>query len=647
MLRLERLEVEGFGPFAEPQVLDFPNRGGVTVIYGENMRGKTSLLNAIRFAFFGTVLGRGARTRRLHTISNRDLAKDGRYGFSVSLTFDYGGVTHELVRECLPTVESPRDDSDYRVDVLLRREQSVLGPQQREVALQQIFPNEISRFFLFDGELLQEYEELLINESEAGRKISEAVERILGVPILKKGRAHLTQLSERADKAAAKEASRHQETQALGNALQQATAQKDAHQHELGRLQKQLAQLNGQRIELEQYLLSVRKYAAVLQERDEASERLGFAGKEEASARTELRGVMSEAWRTLLREPIKSARETAQRDAEEALRSFRMQLREEAVAAAHCGTCDQDIPQPALVRLRETLSGPVGQQVFTTEDISSAMARLRLLSGISNSDVQGELRQLWSKIQTLKFEQVSLKDRIADLNADLADSDPETIRRSKASFSEVAEKVAAVKTAIEEEKRLVEEKDQNVQRLKKRLEASGSTNLTAVQAQAHLLLSAAEVFGAAVEEYKMALRARVEETASDLFLAMTTEREDYAGLTINESYGLTIQHRDGRAEEARSAGAEHVVALALMGALQHNAPLRGPIVMDSPFGRLDEGHTGNVIQALPKMAKQVILLVYEAEVGKARVRNLLGPTLTREFELVKESARRTRIEEIK
>ena len=36
---------------------------------------------------------------------------------------------------------------------------------------------------MFDGELLQEYEELLINESEAGHRISEAIERILGVPI--------------------------------------------------------------------------------------------------------------------------------------------------------------------------------------------------------------------------------------------------------------------------------------------------------------------------------------------------------------------------------------------------------------------------------------------------------------------------------
>ena len=342
MLRLDRLEVEGFGPFADHQTIEFPAPNGVAVVYGENMRGKTSLLNAVRFAFFGTVLARGSRTRRLHTISNRALAKEGHYGFSVSLTFSYDGVRYELVRECRPIVDTPRSDSDYQVEVLLRKEDTVLGPQERESALQQIFPLEISRFFLFDGELLQEYEELLINESETGRRISEAVERILGVPILKKGRAHLTQLSERADKAAAKEASRHQETEALGNALQQATAQKEGHQQELARLQKQLNDLQAERKELEQYLSSVGKYAAVLQERDEAAERVEAAEAAEATARADLRAVMAESWRTLLREPIKTARQTAQREAEEALESFRIQLRQEAIAEGHCSTCDQE-----------------------------------------------------------------------------------------------------------------------------------------------------------------------------------------------------------------------------------------------------------------------------------------------------------------
>jgi DNA sulfur modification protein DndD len=128
---------------------------------------------------------------------------------------------------------------------------------------------------------------------------------------------------------------------------------------------------------------------------------------------------------------------------------------------------------------------------------------------------------------------------------------------------------------------------------------------------------------------------------------MTTEERDYAGLSINEAYGLTIRHQDGRAEEARSAGAEHVVALALMGALQRNAPLRGPIVMDSPFGRLDERHTENVVKALPKLADQVILLVYEAEVGRTLMRELLGSSLLREYELERQSARRTIVREVR
>ena len=127
---------------------------------------------------------------------------------------------------------------------------------------------------------------------------------------------------------------------------------------------------------------------------------------------------------------------------------------------------------------------------------------------------------------------------------------------------------------------------------------------------------------------------------------MTTERIDYAGLRINNEYGLSIIHKDGQAEEARSAGAEHVVALALMGALQKNAPLRGPIVMDSPFGRLDEQHTSNVVGALHKMADQVVLLVYESEVGRNRARQLLGGTLKAEFELERVNSRRTNVRKV-
>lgn len=646
MLRLRRLEVEGFGPFAEPQVLEFPEGPGVTVIYGENMRGKTSLLNAIRYAFFGTVLGRGSRVRRLHTISNRDLASTGQYGFNVALAFRYDGQEYDLFRECRSLVENPIRDEDYEQEVMLRRGASPLGPQQREKALLQAFPKETSRFFLFDGELLQEYEELIINESEAGHRISEAIERILGVPILKRGRTHLTKLSEDADKLAAKEASKHEATKAFGNALQQATEQKEAHHKEVERLRAQLEELNEQKAEVEQVLQSMQKYAAILQERDESSARLDVAIKEEQHPRAELQEAMADSWRSLLRKPVRLARAAAQADAQKEIDSFVMTLRAKAVATGHCGTCDQDVKGPIATRLKAMLpKSPEGIGDPAT-GVAAAMSRLVNLNKFNDADNAGEVRQVWKRLRALELEQAMLRDRISELNAALADSNPETIRRSRASYSDVIERISAVKRAIEDETTKTDEKDQSIQRLKKKLESSDAADLRAWQLRAKVLRDASEVFSAAVERYKGQLRARVESTASNLFLSMTTEKQDFSGLTINESYGLTIRHSDGRAEEARSAGAEHVVALALMGALQHNAPLRGPIVMDSPFGRLDDRHTANVIDTLPDMAEQVVLLVYEGEVGKERIREILGSRLVREYELERISARRTNIREV-
>ena len=70
MLRIQALHVEDFGPFKGHQTVTFSDKDGVTVVYGENMRGKTSLLNAIRFAFFGKVIGRGTKTTSLHKVGN-------------------------------------------------------------------------------------------------------------------------------------------------------------------------------------------------------------------------------------------------------------------------------------------------------------------------------------------------------------------------------------------------------------------------------------------------------------------------------------------------------------------------------------------------------------------------------------------------
>lgn len=240
MLQIRALHIQDFGPFKGHQTISLSLEDGVTVIYGENMRGKTSLLNAVRFAFFGKVIGRGTKAMPLHKVGNWEQAANGKYGFQVQLEFIDDNHEYKLTRSCRPRggVTSPSNDEDYLVDYFLERDSSVLGPQQAEAELKRILPEQISRFFLFDGELLQEYEDLLSSETDMGRRISEAIERILGVPVLTSARASLLRLKEKSEHREATAAQGDQKTREFGNQLADLHAQRHVLNEDLQRLER-------------------------------------------------------------------------------------------------------------------------------------------------------------------------------------------------------------------------------------------------------------------------------------------------------------------------------------------------------------------------------------------------------------------------
>ena len=354
---------------------------------------------------------------------------------------------------------------------------------------------------------------------------------------------------------------------------------------------------------------------------------------------------MGDAWRTLLDEPVTAAKVVAHEAVRESLDSLRRSLRRDAIESRHCGICEQTVPEDARARLMASL--PAGVHAAKVEDYAgtAALARRSDLDYFKQRDVRAEVRLIWDAIRRARLDEADAQGRIADANKILEDQDPDELRRRKMTLTELGGKIQAARDAIASEQKLVDDQDIAIARLAKHLESAGTPELSALQQRERILARARRVFEDAVDRYKTALRNRVEHTATELFLKMTTEKDDYSSLAINDHYGLSIIHNDGRAEESRSAGAEQVVALALMGALQANAPLRGPIVMDTPFGRLDPQHTANVVRALPSMAEQVVLFVQEGEIDRGSVRELLGSRLLREYQLDKQTARRTLVME--
>ena len=397
MLTLRGLEVEGFGPFADRAVLKFPDQRGVTVVYGDNMRGKTSLMNAIRYALFGEIQARGERTRGILSACNRDLVAEGKCGFTVRLSLRHEGADIDLIREVAPKVAVPRSDADFTTAVFIRRGGAVLGPANRTALLRAMLPKDVARFFLFDGELLDQYAELLINESDAGRVISEAIEQILGVPVLRDARNHLSALASDASRDSAKEASRHQQTEAIGNALQIANDVREAHEQERDRKAAELQNLLAEREEIETKLRHQEAYAAAVERLDTARKDLETALNAQVVKVAELKVAMRDAWRTVLDEPVTAAKAAAHKAVKDVFASLISSLRVDAIENRHCGICDQDVPEEFRARLTPSL--PADATAARVEDYAgiAALARRSDLDNFKQRDVRAEVRLIWEQ----------------------------------------------------------------------------------------------------------------------------------------------------------------------------------------------------------------------------------------------------------
>jgi DNA sulfur modification protein DndD len=648
MLQLKALHVENFGPFKGHQQIKFSAQDGVTVIYGENMRGKTSLLNAIRFAFFGKVIGRGTKSASLQKVGNWEEAARGKYGFQVQLEFRHEDHSYKLTRTChlKKGISTPAGDDDYVVDYFIERNGSTLGPQQAEAELKRILPEKISRFFLFDGELLQEYEDLLSSETDMGRSISEAIEKILGVPVLTSTRATLQILKEKSEHREATAAQGDHKTREFGNQLADLHAQRKALQDDLLRLEADLEEMRSRKASLEEAMKKKERVAALLDKRDTLDRLLTEIDARKSTKEAELQEAMGGAWRVLLEERIRGTI-TELRAVEASLQTEL--LRAEVLrglysgSSSECPACLQPVSAMARERIAASLRSTGDEGRANKErELAAARRKLTALDSHAGGGRAEVLRLLWDAVEEAAVDRASKSAERDEIAKQLESVDEESLRKTKTEYESAIRQIDVLEKGVTKTRETIEQNKTDAESIQKRLDKLSGGNLAEERRRRGMYADLHRLFDEAVGAYREQLRKRVEADATRHFKALTTE-PDYAGLRINDGYGLTIVHKDGADIPVRSAGAEHVVAISLVGALQNNAPLRGPIVIDSPFGRLDRGHRQNIVRALPTMTQQVVLLAYEDELPPELARKELKSQLRGEWRLERRSARHTEL----
>lgn len=640
MLRFTGLVIENFGPFKGTQTVDFVDADGITIIWGNNGRGKTTLLNIIRYALFGKYQNRRGVDVDLPRLANIEGRKDEEFNFKVVLKMINDDIHYELTRQYVVRkgVGKPQKNDDYEEHVFLKKEGAILSQDQREHELNLIMPNEVSRFFLFDGELLQEYEELLMEGTQTGATIKESIEKILGVPVLTNGATDTGAVLEEYRKEKNKIAQSNAQTQKIAAQMATLETEKQEHSSELIRLRGELNTELNNRDRLEDEAQQSEHVSSLIKSLEDIE---GDIAEKSAAREAVLTNIVlqtSEAWKGLVSSRVDSilsgidtklheleAKESAHNVANHFVDAMR-----EAASNHHCQLCDQDIEDDKLDNLLKRIEEATGGYAGLTEEEAKTLQQIRVRKSTLES------MRTESKKSVLEL----LEAQLATLDVEIDDA-----MRQKKTVREELERHGDIDELSKDAKENVRQLATCLKKIDNLREGIQQEQDKIKEAEAALatLEEINCIFEEGIASYRDKLKEDVERDATELFLQISND-PDYTSLKINDNYGLYMVHVSGEIVPLRSAGFEHVVALALIGALHKNAPLRGPIIMDSPFGRLDPMHKGNITKVLPKMSEQIVLLAYTHEIDEQDARNTLGASLKREYRLQRYSSFNTQIE---
>jgi DNA sulfur modification protein DndD len=654
-MKVNSLKLDNFGPYCGTHEVDLSTSAAapVIVIHGENGRGKTSLLNAIRWCLYGSAGDPRKKKKPTFRSLSYDALDQSQYYMSVTLEFDHDGLSYSLARH-VQAERRPRRDSDLEEQVFLRKDGSFQPEGEvEEIIAGMLHPN-VSRFFLFDGEMLDQYEVLLGRGGREAALVRDSIEQVLGLPALQLMAEDLGDLRSRAERESLAAASNARLNHELTEAAEAATAGRDALDEEIDRLVDQQAQASAKRDDLADELDRFAEIAADRRDLERLKLEKAELESERDRARDECKEILRQSWWIAVAASVKKrieeidlAVQTTSEDVEKA-----SQLRQEQETLSStlggdvCSLCGADVTSAThqdlerrLDNVRQALEAIHG----TPEDLATLIAEKRALAPFSEAAAANELQASEDRYRRAGIEIRKRQRQIDGIDERLRGHDLDAIARTQQEYEDWIRQLGRIEGDLEEKRIERAEKQRDIADTQRQISRLPGSDQRLVLRRA-LLEALGRTFEGGIDLFRDRLRNQVQQQAAEIFRSLITEQA-FVDLKINDQYGLEIIDDEGREIPDRSMGQEQIVALSLIGGLNRASGKHAPIVMDTPFGRLDLTHRANVLTFIPDLGSQCLLLVQSGEFERDRDMAFLEGRVAHEYQMVRDgSPTRTRIE---
>jgi len=663
MLTFKQLTFENFGPYKGVQKITFPTERGIVIIRGKNGRGKTSILSGLRFVLFGSVKLNGKKSVELVNYINILSKNEGNYSYKVILDVELNENTYEITRTFSPRpgVLIPETDRDYLPPQVMIKEVDksgkirILPDIEIKRILNQIMDEHVARFYLFDGELLKEYESQLMVEPDVGAtKIKEGIENILGVPILTNAKDHVDFCYKELHRNFEKITKSNNKTKEIGNAIETANRHKDEYIIDIDLSTKELNSIRDELDDIQNRLENSATYKQIFEEQVQIENNVNSLKKQIAEKKEKRNSELQTAWEGLLSPILKNQKKsilseiktindlkTKKKAKEDTIAKLKA-----SIDTNRCDLCKRPLDEKAysiLCSLLEEQSNECIEEYdpnYYADRLLMLQSQSKYIDTFADSCSISTICELETDIEKKGIDLVFAENDLEEINEKV-----KTVSLSREEFKnltnhrdELKQKEINTLEGLKNTKNELKNKEDLLKKLDTQLKrVTGEGEVEIARRQKEFAMQLLELIKHSISRYQEDLKIRVQDDATRLFTQLSNEKE-YMGLKINENYGLEIIHQDGTEIPLRSSGYEHLVAFSLIGALHNNAPLPGPLFMDTSFGRLDQENSQNLIQIMPKLSEQVILLVHDREIDEEQVSWLIPDAVKAKYIIERVSA---------
>ena len=627
---LLKLTVENFRQFRGKQEIQFltPSKedANVTVVFGENGRGKTGLFRAIVFCLFGERrLSQDGDVPhdelQLVNVSALEANPDKPVKTVVELEFSHRDSHYRLRRAILGMQDDGRvieEEDEIRLFVTPAsgNTQQVPTTEINEV-IDSILDRRVKDYFLFDGEKI---ERLTRASIEQRREISAGIRNLLNVDALEtaiKAVGRVTRGLERELSGAS-----HEE---LSRLLKRLGDNEEEQTRASKRLDELAHEIRLARQEIEKTDKELEKFNEIrhlLERRKSLEQELSELEQQAAEALSEMKNLICKASALIVAPTVISVYEHIDHQKQkgeipsEIRRDLIERILEEKLCICGSSVCEGS---DAYTHIIEWLK--------RTSDVSTQDAALNLWRYLS------EVRNHFSDDVDLTEKRLqqygNIRSAIANVNRSLENVSNQigtSERHDATKLDEHRRKLQENIISLEANARVTQSQLEQLQQENDRLRALLKEEKLKVgrndelSRRSILARDTQDALNDIYSQFTREIKDMISESATLLFRDLLDQegRENLRTIIVNEDYSLQVLDRYKKPFLANiSAGQRQIMSISFIAALARIAA-RGskieiPLFMDTPFGRLSYEHRQNLINQVPTFASQWILLATDTE----------------------------------